>query len=40
MMMMVPMKLSVDFDDQSAGSVDMMVVRVMVVVVKVLVDWL
>ena len=40
MMMMVPMKLSVDFDDQGAGSVDMMVVRVMVVVVKVLVDWL
>ena len=40
MMMMVPMVLSVDFDDQGAGSVDMMVVRVMVVVVKVLVDWL
>ena len=33
MLMVVPMVLSVDFDDQGAGGVDMVVVRV-------LVDWL
>ena len=39
MLMVVPMVLSVDFDDQGAGGVDMVVVMA-VVVVRILVNWL